>query len=247
MTAAFAVDMSALDEARFGIRTVKASAVTAATVPALLEFCRAHGARFAIARCSVHEPAAVQSLERAGFELMDTHVQYRCDLTRVAIPDDVPALPLRLAGAKDVDAVAAVAAAAFHDYHGHYHADPRLDRRQCDEVYIDWARRACADRSIAERVMVAERDGRIVAFTAYRLNGPDEGEGFLIAVAPEARRLGLSRSLVVDGMRWCQARGARYLRESTHLTNLAVQRVWTRLGLGLDRAEYTLHRWFDVP
>ena len=43
----------------------------------------------------------------------------------------------------------------FSGYLGHYHADPRLDRAKCDEVYLSWAERSCVDPSVASKVLVA--------------------------------------------------------------------------------------------
>ena len=50
MTDVAPVQLSPLDEERFGIRSARAASVTLETLPAILEFCRAHEVRFLIAR-----------------------------------------------------------------------------------------------------------------------------------------------------------------------------------------------------
>ena len=71
-----------------------------------------------------------------------------------------------------------MATEAFRGYYGHCHADQRLDRAKCDEVYRDWALRSCLSRDVADQVLVAVLDGSIVGFGDLRLNTPEEGEAF---------------------------------------------------------------------
>lgn len=240
------VALSALDEERFGIRTAKAPAVTAALLPAVLDVCRRERVALLIARCDAADVAAAQALEAAGGFLTDTLVYYARTLADAPEPVEHGAPPVRPVRPGEEGTVEAVAAAAFRGYLGHYHADPRLDRAACDAVYTSWALRSCRLREVADEVLVAERDGRIVGFATLKLNGPEEGEGILFGVAPEAQGLGVYRALMVNGLAWCRAKGARRMVVSTQITNAAVQRVWTRLGFELRHAVYTFHAWFDA-
>jgi len=40
----------------------------------------------------------------------------------------------------------------FHGYLGRYHADDRLDRGKCDELYTSWAYCSCVSREVADEV-----------------------------------------------------------------------------------------------
>jgi len=144
----------------------------------------------------------------------------------------------------DASPVRAIAAAAFSGYGGHYHADPRLDDEQCDEVYADWAERSCVSKDVADEVLVAELDGQIVGFVTMRFNSDDEAEVVLNGVAPPAQGRGVYRSLMIRAMDLCASRGRTRIVISTQLTNVVVQKVWTRLGFELTSAYYTFHKWF---
>ena len=68
--------LSELDEARFGVGTVIATDVDEPSIPELLRFCANSSAKFAIARTLTSKLSAVQALEQAGFQLMDTLVYF---------------------------------------------------------------------------------------------------------------------------------------------------------------------------
>jgi GNAT superfamily N-acetyltransferase len=235
--------LSALDTERWQAVTAKASDVTAAVLPRVLKFCSENAVRLLIARCPAADLAAAQAMERAGFQLMDSLVYYSRNLAG-SLPDDASALRIRAHAAGDEAGVRRVASQAFAGYLGHYHADPRLDRRQCDEAYVDWAHRSCASREVADEVLVGESDGQIMAFATLRLNSAEEGEGVLFGVAPQAQGRGVYRSLMLAGMRWCHTNGRARMVVSTQVTNFAVQKVWARLGFEPSNACHTFHKWF---
>ncbi len=234
--------LSPLDTARWGCVSAAASDVTPDTLARVLSFCRENAVRFLIARCSTGDLAAAQAMEEGGFRLMDTLVYFARELA--AVPSEGAALPVRAVRPGEDAVVAEVASRAFAGYYGHYHADPRLDRRQCDEVYVDWARRSCVSLEVADGVLVCEVEGRIAAFATLRLNSDIEGEGVLFGVAPEAQGRGIYRALMLGGMAWCLGRGRKRMVVSTQVTNQAVQKVWTRLGFEPSKSYYTFHKWF---
>ncbi len=244
MTDSALVSLSAIDEERFGIRTARASGVTLDRLSSVLEFCRNHDVVLLIARCPTSEVRVVQAVEREEFALMDTLVYYARDLTKTPIPADngkVLVRPLRKGEEKQV---AATAAESFHGYYGHYHADERLDRAKCDEAYTSWAVRSCVSREVADEVLVADLKNTIVGFATLRLNSPEEGEGVLFGVVPSAQGYGIYRSFMIRGMEWCRSKGATHMVVSTQINNIAVQKVWTRVGFELSHSYYTFHKWF---
>ena len=239
------IELSQLDEARFGFRTARAINVREADLPRIEHFCQEYDIRFCIARCAAEDLGAAQALEHAGFRLMDTLVYYQRDLRRTPIPGDTGHILIRPALAEDEAAVVAVAVESFQGYRGHYHADPLLDRDKCDEVYTSWAERSVASREVADQVLVAELDGRIAGFATLRLNSPDEGEGVLFGVARFAQGRGIYRSFMLRAMDWCAEQGRQVMIVSTQVTNIAVQKVWARLGFEPSHAYYTFHKWFE--
>ena len=239
--------LSAIDEERFGIRTARVSQVALETLPTVLDFCRRQDVVLLIARCLCSELGAAQAMEREGFRLMDTLVYCTRNLTRSPIPSDTGRIPIRLFRPGEEEPVRAVAAESFRGYFGHYHADNRLERSKCDEAYVSWAMRSCASRQVADEVLVAEWEGSIVGFFTLRLNSAEEGEAVVGGVLPSVQGHGVYRSFIMQGMAWCASKGAKSMVVSTQITNVAVQKVWARLGFEPSHAYYTFHKWFDEP
>ena len=188
---------------------------------------------------------AAQAMEAAGGRLMDVLVYYARALDR-PLPDERPQTPVRLLRPEDAPGVGRVAAASFRGYLGHYHADPRLDRAKCDEVYLSWAERSCVDPSVASKVLVAEHAGEVAGFLTLLRRGAEEQEIVLNGVDPALQRHGIYRALVLAALREAQGDGARRLVVSTQLINLAPQKTWTRLGFEPAHAHYTFHLWLPT-
>jgi GNAT superfamily N-acetyltransferase len=239
------IQLSALDEERFGIRTARTTFSSSDDVAAALESCAMQQVRMLIARCPVNALPTVQQMERQGFLLMDTLLYYVRHLERPAIPEDRNCDLVRPVRPGDEVQVRAIAQQAFQGYYGHYHADPRLDPKLCDEAYISWAERSCLARDVADEVLVAELDGRLAGFATLRQNNPEEGEGVLYGVAPWAQGRGIYQSFMIQSLEWGKARGLKRMFYSTQVTNIAVQKVWVRVGAEMNHAYYTFHRWFD--
>jgi ribosomal protein S18 acetylase RimI-like enzyme len=237
------IAFSEIDSERFGVRVARAQ-VEGKNLSQIFDFCVAEQIKLLIARCATKELRTVQEMESRGFLLMDTLVYYNFDLTKRRIPDDAPRAHVRKFARDDTAQVETVAAAAFERYYGHYHADPRLDQRKCDEGYVSWAVRSCTSKQVATKVLVAQIDKKIVGFLTLRLNSPKEMEGLLFGVAPEGQGIGVGRSLMLNGLELCKKRQVKRMLISTQVTNVAVQKVWCRVGFEPARSYYTLHKWF---
>lgn len=236
--------LSAIDEERFGIRTARISHVTFDSLSEAISFCRTNHVVFLIARSPVNDLAVAQAMEQEGFALMDTLIYYGFDLVRLSISTATEGIGVRSLSAGEEKTVKALAVDAFRGYLGHYHADPRLDRRQCDEVYVSWAYRACVSREVADEVLVADCDGRLQGFITLKVKSAEEAEGGLLGVASSARGTGVAQALMVHALTWCKTRGLRWMLISTQITNLASQKLWVRLGFEPSHAYYTFHKWF---
>jgi GNAT superfamily N-acetyltransferase len=239
------VFLSAIDEERFGIRTAKALHVTLDVLPSVVDFCKANNVTLLIARTLTSDLSVAQAMEREGFNLMDTLVYYLRDLVRRPIPATNGNIPIRPISLGEEEKVKVVAAEAFRGYFGHYHADERLERAKCDETYVSWAVRSSFSKEVADEVLVAELKDTIVGFATLRMKTPEEGEGVLFGVAPTAQGLGIYSLFIIHGMEWCLSRSAKCMLVSTQITNIAVQKVWSRLGFEPSHSYYTFHKWFD--
>lgn len=239
--------LSELDYGRFGVRTARADDVTAASLGPVLEFCRSHEVVFLIARCSTQAMDAVHAMQRGGFTLMDTAVCQLFDSSITAIPDQRGDAVIRDAQPGEGSCIADVAAASFAGFTGHYHADPRLDPRLCDQVYTSWAKRSAVSRAVADQVLVAQLDGQIAGFLTLKIRSPACGDLGLGGVLPSHRRLGIFRSLFVGAIRWFASRAVPVTSNTTQVTNVAVQGICYDLGFKPSHSQYTFHKWFDEP
>jgi len=242
--ARFSIAISAADTDRFGLVYVRANHVAKSDIAGMLAYCREHRAGVCVARCDAGDFAAMEALEDESFRLKDTLVYYEATLDPSAIPAPRLAVPVRAVKAGEGDAVGALARAAFTDYFSHYHADPRLDRGKVDDAFVDWARRSCADKSVADEVFVADDGGTLGGFATLRFNDATEGEGVLFGVHPNYQGKGIYRDFMITGMRWCLEHGRGRMIVSTQINNYTVQRAWVRLGFRHYRSFYTLHKWF---
>jgi GNAT superfamily N-acetyltransferase len=143
---------------------------------------------------------------------------------------------------EDCDAVRQVAKQAFVGYFDHYHADPRLQERDADEAYADWAARLCQDP--AATVILARDAERVLGFGSMRLD-ENEGHAILFAVDPQAQGRGLLFGLVRQALSWCCDHGARRMAYVTHLQNVRAQRTLMRHKFVPVSSQYTFHKWYS--
>jgi RimJ/RimL family protein N-acetyltransferase len=214
-------------------------------LPLIDQFCREHDVKLLIARTPTIGIHAAQAMEEDGYRLMDTLVYYSKplkDRPLVELDGDVTPRPIQLG---EEEGVKQVAETAFRGYSGHYHADQRLPREQCDQVYPSWAYNLCIDKSEDLEVFVVDSQSEITGFGAFRMNNPAEGEGVLFGVSPTFQRRGIYRSILIAGINWCIQSGADRVVSSTQITNIASQRAWIGLGFEPTKAYYTFHKWFD--
>lgn len=236
--------LSPLDKQRFGFQTVQARDLSDSELVDLARFCEENAVEFSIIRVNVNHLDMVQKLEDEGYRLMDTLVYYVFQFDKKSIPSDSNNHVLRSIIPQDLEAVTAIAQDSFKGYYGHYHADPRLPKDKCDAVYIDWASNSVRSREMADDVLVVVGEKDLDGFATLRMNSPQEGEGILFGVAPHAQGKGIYQSMMIGGMNWARGKGASQMVVSTQVTNVAVQKVWARLGFEMNRAYYTLHKWF---
>jgi GNAT superfamily N-acetyltransferase len=237
--------LSQIDTERFGFITVRANIISTANLAEFDRFCYKNAVQLSIVRVDTSHLDVVQAMEVSGYRLMDTLIYYAFNYARKTIPDDSSTYLIRPIQPDDLEEVVAIATGSFKGYYGHYHADPRLSDDKCDEVYIDWASKSVSSRKIANEVLVVVDDNQLNGFATLRTNNAEEGEGVLFGVAPHAQGQGVYQTMMIHGMKWCQEQGSSRMVVSTQITNIAVQKVWARLGFEMDHSYYTLHKWFD--
>jgi len=214
---------------------------------ALLESARASGLAHLNARADADDFTLMQCLEAKGFYLADTIVTYIFIPRRQELGHGKRLFKTRVYRPEDHDAVLHVAAVAYRGFIGRYHADPHLPRERCDRLYEAWARQLL-DGGIAERIIVAERKGKVVGFLGYRMKKDilaatgircggglggclPEGFGAYTAILEEAMREGMHRYDMQDF--------------ETQLNNINIVRIYQKLNFEFARAKHTFHAWLQ--
>lgn len=237
--------LSTIDQKRFGIVTAKATLNNTDNIQDLIEKSIHDQVKFLIIRTPTTALNIVQQLEQEGAFLVDTLIYYiknKLELTECKLPTGYTT---RLANLDDTVSLEQLALETFKGYSGHYHADPKLNKRDCDLVYSSWAANSCLDKNAADSVILIEKNNVITAFATIKINSQDEIDGILFGVSPEHRNKNLHMSLMKLSQNWGVNNGYQRMITSTQITNITVQKNWCRTGFEPYQSYYTLHKWFS--
>jgi GNAT superfamily N-acetyltransferase len=235
--------LSTIDRERFGFVTGKVDLDSKDTIEAMQVEAQRVGAELLIVRLSTDEIKLAQELEKNGGILTDTLVYYQKNLT---MRYDSPLLSdyeACLVGDADISALEKLSAESFKDYFGHYHADSRLNRFDCDQVYASWAFNSCSKGDFSDEVILIKNKGDITAFATLKKIDRETIDGVLYAVAPNYRGKGLHLALMKLSHNWCIDHGFNRFTTSTQINNLKVQKNWCRIGMEPFKSIYTFHIW----
>jgi len=232
------------DTNHFGFKVARMNTATPEELQPALDSCAALGVKLLIHRCNTDNPRFVHQLERHGFELMDTNVRYCLSLADTQVTSVPGPAIIRPCLNTEANNVAAIARDAFAGYIGHFHNDPRLDRAKCDALYIEWARNLCLDQNLADLVLLAEMEGKIVGFDSHKIIKGKVADGILSGVSPQAQGRGIRKALMIASNNWCKSHGLERMEEGVDVNNYGIQRVLASLGFRMYASLYTFHRWF---
>jgi ribosomal protein S18 acetylase RimI-like enzyme len=166
----------------------------------------------------------VQTLEDAGFRLVDVNVTLRRAAGALSAPDGVA-----VAAARPEQREAVLEIAADHFGVSRFHMDPAIPAATASAIKRDWAA-AVLDGQRGEGMLVAAAGEAVVGFLALAA-GPAID---LVAVRTEARRVGAGRALVA-------AVADRELTVGTQVANTGALRFYERLGFTTVGIRYVLH------
>lgn len=187
---------------------------------------------------------------------IDTAIAAGCSLVAVNIGllwqlDRLPgeALPaasaIRAAHPDDAAQLGPLAARAI-DVHSRFARDPQIGEALAAQVFTAWAENLLRGR--ATLLHVAEEGGRLIGYCAWRVvdalvphGGPAVPSLELCAIAPEARRRGLMRSLIRAGLLHFQAQGFGLAEVYTNALNGGMQRACVLEGAHTRTARASLH------
>lgn len=242
------IELSKLDTERFGFNVAKAVNFSCSDLDGINSFCDTNQVRLLIARVSSDDISITQKLEDHDYRLMDTLVYYKFDYAKKPSPQTTTSFRVEnISGINEfAHKISEIAGRAFHGYFGHYHADSKLDKSICDDIYVDWAYRSCLDPDVATAVLAAFVDKEIAGFVTLKIRSETLGEVVLNCVSPKLQKRGIYMSLVLSGIDWFHRNSINQVIVSTQLINVSVQKVWARLGFEMDHSYYTFHKWYKA-
>jgi ribosomal protein S18 acetylase RimI-like enzyme len=144
----------------------------------------------------------------------------------------------------DASRVAQLARDIFSNYDNHYRNDPALPRAAVDEIHPDWAARLCRPAGERCRLLLAGPAGHEHGFAAVQDEGGGVADITLFGVAPARRSAGEGGRLLRQAIALAADLGAQRVTYTTHLTNVAAQRMLSAAGFALARSHHTFHCWF---
>jgi RimJ/RimL family protein N-acetyltransferase len=236
-----ALRFSPRESDRFGLRIFRCDveSVDAVAIARAIEHARVD---VLILRIPAGQIGDIASLIGQGLApiVADTLVYYDTDLPIAAATHEASAT-LRCATPDDAARLAGMAREIFADYVSHYSANPLFDPEQTLDGYAEWAARH-VEADGDSGAWLVERDGAIVGFSCYSIDrASGVGTGVLNGILPRARGRGAYRAMLHAMLSEFARMQLWRFEISTQVHNIAVQRVWTSLGLRVRRAANTVH------
>ena len=223
-----------------------------ALLAAAMRHARDEGYDFLLCKTYSDEMGAVHALQRQGFLLVDTVLDFEVDLRRFPpSAQKAPPLPsdtiLRLAEASDRSGLVETARRAFADHFGRFHSDPRLGPPASVKIYERWIE-SCLD-GWTDWVVLAEVAGKIAGYTAWKRPSTREvnhriglGHYSIGAIHPDYFGRGLFSALTLRGSGLLEGLVDR-IEGPTHVNNYGVQRGYLKLGWRIEDAHHSFHKW----
>jgi GNAT superfamily N-acetyltransferase len=217
-------------------------------VRAAIEWASSRGYQFLLCRTYTDDRDAIESLEANAFIRVETTREYA--YTCGDLPSITNEVVIREARPSETEELVAISRAAFEDFSGRFHSDPRFTREESVRIYEEWIRSCC--RGYADVVLVAENEGRPVAFGAWkeptaveRASGLRCAHYLIAAVSAEFRGRGIYGAIASAGIRMYCGGVADVIDGPTNIKNTAVHRALEKVGFEARDSRYTFHRWID--
>ena len=198
--------------------------------------------------------AAIHALERHGFLLMDTLLDFFFDFSRtpfdkISPPQRLDGLRVRLANPEDLPELLALTETAFAKHFGRYNSDPRMPAGTGTKVYQEWVRSSFS--GAADWILIAEINNQIAGYSVWKKASALEAKHSfdiarctLAAIHPEFFGRGLYTTLTFEGMRITHE-FANHLDGPAHVSHYPVHRAMLKLGWKLAGVRHSFHKWLQ--
>jgi hypothetical protein len=196
--------------------------------------------------------AATHALERHGFMLMDTLLDFFFDFSRtpfdkISPPERPDGLHVRLANPEDLPELLALTKIAFAKHFGRYNSDPKMPAGTGTKVYQEWVRSSF--NGAADWILIAEIKNQIAGYSVWKKASPlevkhsfDIARCTLAGIHPEFFGRGLYTTLTFEGMRIAH-KFANHLDGPAHVSHYPVHRAMLKLGWKIAGVRHSFHKW----
>ncbi|NMB99984.1 MAG: GNAT family N-acetyltransferase [Thermoanaerobaculaceae bacterium] len=211
---------------------------------------REKGYEFLLCKSNTDNISAVHSLEKNGFYLVDTLLDFVWD--RKTNPLEFSMLSnekifIEEAKLSDEDELRHIARKAFSKHFGRYHSDPNIPKEKANSVYEEWVS-SCL-RGYADHFFVAKVEGKLAGYSIWKKESELEkefdlglGHYSIAGVNEEFRGMGLFKLLTIAGMKELE-KEVDMIEGPTHINNYPVQRGYAGLGWKIGDARHSFHKW----
>jgi len=218
----------------------------------LLQHATSRGIHLLTCKVQPLQFAAIHALERHGFLLMDTLLDFLFDFTRmpfekISPPQRLGELQVRLANLEDLPELLALTETAFAKHFGRYNSDPKMPAGTGTKVYQEWVRSSFS--GAADWILIAEVNGQIAGYSVWKKASAlevkhsfDIARCTLAGIHPEFFGRGLYTTLTFEGMRIAQ-QFANHLDGPAHISHYPVHRAMLKLGWKIAGVRHSFHKW----
>jgi len=130
----------------------------------------------------------------------------------------------------DIELMDSLISQTFQNYPSHYAFNPYLPNDTTERAYRDWVKALSVDPTAWCQVIYATNDSPAGVGISKHL-ADEVAEVLLAGIAEGHQNQGLYPHLMKEMINAARANGAKQLVISTQASNIAVQRVWARVGL----------------
>jgi ribosomal protein S18 acetylase RimI-like enzyme len=219
----------------------------AALLDALLAGASERGLGHLSVRIDGAEYGALETLQQAGFRLVDVSVKMSArlrDVPVLAAPSRAQGMQIRPYAEGDLAAVRRIASGS-HPFN-HYYNDPALARSGTDALFEAWVERCCT--GLAKHVFVLEHRGRVRGFAIYLRPGAlNDALGVtwvvldFVVIETDARGGGVGRWLVSQTLEGLASEYDMVELRTSH-TNTPALACYHDLNMRSVSTDFALHR-----
>ena len=199
------------------------------------------GIKLVFSRVPLNDLLTINAIQKEGSTFVDNLLTYYVNPRQIVIPKvELSNVRTVKAGESDANALSEIAREAFRM--SHFHADSKLPRNRCDELYVKWVLNCL--HGLADTVLAAQKNSKIVGFITCKINNIDQKNSYgvidLIGVSREHRREKIGLLLLSEALKWFSKR-TRSVYVGTQDVNIPAIRLYEKARFRLTFPMATFH------